>query len=257
MALSDAGIMPAIVNLADQTAHLIRHTPYDELCHRISRLEQELKDTLHDLHHALCQVDDLRHTPHAPAPTIPTPTMVEQAARDLEHTRIASLGGGVYDYNQEAGSSRVEPVVSKKGKERAPQEADQVAPGYDFAVAEDEITSTQIYDDIPMVIETTTQGTLFPEFMGHENPYRELCLGQGKDGVRKILFVRVNDNLYTYSDERFGATLANIQQGTPPPLPIKQGQFPVPITRWDRGIMGPIRLVNTMEDICKLIGYLY
>ncbi|KIK12080.1 hypothetical protein PISMIDRAFT_18982 [Pisolithus microcarpus 441] len=48
-----------------------------------------------------------------------------------------------------------------------------------------------------------------------------LCLRQGKDGMRKILFVRVNDNLYIYSNERFGAALANIQQGTPPPLPIK------------------------------------
>ncbi|KIK10601.1 hypothetical protein PISMIDRAFT_20246 [Pisolithus microcarpus 441] len=144
-------------------------------------------------------------------------------------------GGGIYDYNQEAGSSRVapplaappsssswgraqakpalqvEPVVLKKWKERVPQEADQVVPGYDFVVAEDEITSAQIYDDIPMVVKTTTQGTLFPEFTGHENPYRVLCLRQGKDSMRKILFVRVNNNLYAYSDERFGATLANIQ----------------------------------------------
>ncbi|KIK24196.1 hypothetical protein PISMIDRAFT_10345 [Pisolithus microcarpus 441] len=226
MALSDAGIMPAIVNLADETACL-------------------LEDTSHDLHCALHKVDDLRHAPHAPTPTIPAPTTVEQAACDLERARITSLGGGIYDYNQEAGSSRVapppaappsssswgraqakpalqvEPVVSKKGKERAPREADQVAPGYDFMVVEDEITSAQMYDNIPMVVETTTQGTLFPEFTGHENPYRVLCLRQGKDGMRKILFVRVNNNLYAYSDERFGTTLANIQQGTPPPLPIK------------------------------------
>ncbi|KIK28684.1 hypothetical protein PISMIDRAFT_7182 [Pisolithus microcarpus 441] len=152
--------------------------------------------------------------------------MVEQAAHDLERARIASLGGGVYDYNQEAGSSRVAPPLAAPpssslwGRAQA-KPALQVVPGYDFTVTEDEITSTQIYDDIPMVVETAAQGTLFPEFMGHENLYRVLCLGQGKDGMRKILFVRVNDNLYTYSDERFGAALTNIQQGTPPPLPIK------------------------------------
>ncbi|KIK19057.1 hypothetical protein PISMIDRAFT_13950 [Pisolithus microcarpus 441] len=154
-------------------------------------------------------------------------------------------------------ASQVKPVVSRKGKERVPREVDQVVPGYDFAVVEDEITSAQIYDNIPMVVKTTAQGTLFPEFMAHENLFRVLCLRQGKDSMRKILFVRVNDNLYAYSDERFGTALANIQQGTPPPLPIKQGQFPVPITRWDRGIMSPIGLVNTVEDICKLYAQVY
>ncbi|KIK12315.1 hypothetical protein PISMIDRAFT_18819 [Pisolithus microcarpus 441] len=254
--------MPAIVNLADETACLVRHTPYNELCRQISRLERELEDTSHNLCHALRKVDDLRHAPHPPTPTIPTPTTVEQAAHDLERAHIASLGGGIYDYNQEAGSSRVAPPPaappssSLRGRAQA-KPASQVAPGYDFTVAEDEITSAQIYDDIPMVVETTTQGTLFPEFMGHENLYRVLCLGQGKDSVRKILFVRVNDNLYAYSDERFGAALANIQQGTPPPLPIKQGQFPVPVTRWERGIMGPIGLFNTAEDIHKLYAQVY
>ncbi|KIK18688.1 hypothetical protein PISMIDRAFT_14186 [Pisolithus microcarpus 441] len=262
MALSDAGIMPAIVNLADETAHLIKCTPYDKLHRHISHLEQELKETLHDLHRALHKVNDLQH---APAPTIPTPMTVEQAVCDLECTHIASLGGGIYDYNQEAGSSRVAPPLaappssSLQGRAQAKpaSQVEPVAPGYDFAVMEDEITSAQIYDDIPMVIKTTAQGTLFPEFMGYENPFRILCLGQGKDSVRKILFVRVNDNLYAYSDERFGAALTNIQQGTPPPLPIKWGQFTVPITRWDRWIMGPIGLINTMEDICKLYAQAY
>ncbi|KIK14139.1 hypothetical protein PISMIDRAFT_17508 [Pisolithus microcarpus 441] len=114
---------------------------------------------LHNLRHALHKVNDLRHAPHAPTPTIPTPTMVEQAARDLECARIASLGGGVYDYNQEAGSSRVAPPLAAPPSSslwgRAQVQPAIAVPGYDFAVAEDEITSAQIYDDIPMVVKTT------------------------------------------------------------------------------------------------------
>ncbi|KAI6154321.1 hypothetical protein EDD17DRAFT_1512977 [Pisolithus thermaeus] len=107
-----------------------------------------------------------------------------------------------------------------------------------------------------MVINTAVQGTLFPEFTGCKNLYRVLCLGQGKDGVRMVLFVRVNDNLYTYSDERLSAALANIHQGTPPPVPTRQ-HLTGPVTRWDRGIMGPIGLINTVEDICKLYTQAY
>ncbi|KAI6156454.1 hypothetical protein EDD17DRAFT_1764158 [Pisolithus thermaeus] len=216
MALSDAGIMPAIVTLADETACLIKYTSYDLCC-------------------ALHKVDDLCH---APAPTISAPIMVEQAVHDFEHTHIASLGGGTYDPSQEAGPSWVDPppavpspsslqgrIQAKpasqvepvgKGKAKVPSTDDQVAP--DFGM-EDEITSTGIYDDIPMVVDTAVQGTLFPEFTGCENPYRVLCLRQGKDSVRTILFVRVNDNLYTYSNERLSTALTNIHQGTPPPVP--------------------------------------
>ncbi|KAI6142543.1 hypothetical protein EDD17DRAFT_1769073 [Pisolithus thermaeus] len=211
--------MPAIVTLADGTTRLIKHTSYD-------------------LRHALCKVDDLHH---APAPTISAPIMVEQAAHDFEHARIASLGGGTYDPSQEAGPSWVDPPLAVpspsslqgriqatpasqvepvgKGKVKAPPTDDQVAPDLGM---EDEITSAGIYDDVTMVVDTAAQGTLFPEFMGCENPYRVLCLRQGKDSMRMILFVRVNDNLYTYSDERLSAALANIHQGTPPPVPTRR-----------------------------------
>ncbi|KAI6000087.1 hypothetical protein EDD15DRAFT_2193538 [Pisolithus albus] len=93
---------------------------------------------------------------------------------------------------------------------------------------EEDTSAQQCYDDdIPMVVHTASQGTLFPEFTGEENPYRVWVLGQGRDGVRSILFVRINDNLYAY------------------------------VTRWDRGIMGPIRLINTAEEICKLYAEAY
>ncbi|KAI6140213.1 hypothetical protein EDD17DRAFT_1516407 [Pisolithus thermaeus] len=65
--------------------------------------------------------------------------------------------------------------------------------------------------------------------------------------MRTILFVRVNNNLYAYSNERLSTALTNIHQGTPPPVP----------TRWDRGIMGPIGLINTAEDIHKLYAQAY
>ncbi|KAI6159659.1 hypothetical protein EDD17DRAFT_1762117 [Pisolithus thermaeus] len=160
-----------------------------------------------------------------------------------------------YDPSQEAGPSWVDPPLmltvppssSVQGKIQA-KPAPQVEP--------DEITSAGIYDDIPMVVNTAVQGTLFPEFTGYENPHRVLILGQGKDSVRVILFVRVNNNLYTYTDERLGTALTNICQGTPPPVPTRQ-HFTGSVTEWDRGIMGPIRLVNTMEDICNLYAQVY
>ncbi|KAI6156456.1 hypothetical protein EDD17DRAFT_1764160 [Pisolithus thermaeus] len=191
------------------------------------------------------KVDNLCHQP-PPSPTLPAPTTVELAAHDFEHAHITSLGGGTASYNQDTGPSRVapppaalhssspwgraqakpalqvEPVVLKKGKEKEPQEGDQAAPECGLAVMEDEITSTEIYDDIPMVINTAVWGTLFPEFTGNKVLFRVLCLRQGKDSVRMILFVRVNDNLYAYSDKRLSAALANICQGTPPPLPIRE-----------------------------------
>ncbi|KAI6007035.1 hypothetical protein EDD15DRAFT_2190669 [Pisolithus albus] len=123
---------------------------------------------------------------------------------------------------------------------------------------EEDTSAQQCYDDdIPMVVDTASQGTLFPEFTGEENPYRVRVLGQGRDGVRSILFVRINDNLYAYDDERLGAALANIRQGTPPPVPLRRGNLVASVTRWDRGIMGPIRLINTVEEIRKLYTEAY
>ncbi|KAI6168511.1 hypothetical protein EDD17DRAFT_1821633 [Pisolithus thermaeus] len=250
--------MPAIVTLTDETTWLIKCTPYDELHCHISHLEQELKDTSYDLHHALCKVDDLCH--------LSAPSMVEQAT-----------WGSAYDPSQEAGSSQVDPPpmpavppssslrgriqanpapqveLVGKGKVKVPPVNNQAAPDLGL---EEEITSTAIYDDIPVVIDTAVQGTLFPEFTGYENPYRVLALGQGKDGVRMILFVRVNNNPYAYSNERLGMTLANICQGTPPPVPTRQ-HFASSATKWDRGIMGPIALINTMEDTCNLYAQTY
>ncbi|KAI6165135.1 hypothetical protein EDD17DRAFT_1754335 [Pisolithus thermaeus] len=234
MALLDAGIMPTIVTLTDETTWLVKHTPYDELHHCISPLEQELEDTSYDLHHALHKVNDLHH--------LSAPSMVEEAACDFEHTHVVSLGGNIYDSSQEAGPSQVEPpptpvvpppsslqgrIQAKpapqvepvgKGKVKAPSIDNQAAPDPGL---EDEITSAGIYDNIPMVIDTTVRGTLFPEFMGYENQHRVLILGQGKESVRTILFVRVNNNLYAYSNERLSVALNNIHQGTPPPVPTR------------------------------------
>ncbi|KAI5989536.1 hypothetical protein EDD15DRAFT_2370602 [Pisolithus albus] len=272
--------MPAIVTLADETARLIKRTPYDDLRRRISHLERDLEETSYDLRRALWKIDDLQREP---TPTIPTPTMVEQAARDFECARVASLGGRTYSSNAEASSSRlppppapqpssssrgkvqakpasqVEPVVSRKGKaKQLEDDTHQAAPDYEFTAMEEDTSAQQCYDDdIPMVVDTASQGTLFPEFTGEENPYRVRVLGQGRDGVRSILFVRINDNLYAYDDERLGAALANIRQGTPPPVPLRRGNLVASVTRWDRGIMGPIRLINTAEEIRKLYAEAY
>ncbi|KAI6165149.1 hypothetical protein EDD17DRAFT_1506016 [Pisolithus thermaeus] len=175
MALYGAGIMPAIINLANGTAWLVKWgNIYDS--------SQEAGPSWVDSPLTL---------------VVPPPS---------------SLWGRI----QAKPVPQVEPVG--KGKAKAPSVDNQAVPD---PGPEDEITSAGIYDNIAMVINITVQGTLFPEFTGYENPHRVLTLGQGKDGVRMILFVRANNNLYACSDEGLSTALNNIHQGTPPPVPTR------------------------------------
>ncbi|KAI6166159.1 hypothetical protein EDD17DRAFT_1753629 [Pisolithus thermaeus] len=92
-----------------------------------------------------------------------------------------------------------EQPADHKGKQKQPS-SPQVEPA--CPPMEDEITPTDLYTDIPMTAdELVVQGTMFPNFNGAKFPYRVLHLGQGNDSVRSILFMRINNNLYTYGDE--------------------------------------------------------
>ncbi|KAI6011951.1 hypothetical protein EDC04DRAFT_2609630 [Pisolithus marmoratus] len=126
------------------------------------------------------------------------------------------------------GRAQVEQPADCKGKQRQPSPL-QVEPA--CPPMEDKITPGNLYANIPMTInELIIQGTMFPDFDGTELPYRVLHLGQGNDGVRSILFMRINDNLYTYGNEMIRKAI-----------------------QWERDMMGPIALYNTTEEICKLL----
>ncbi|KAI6041000.1 hypothetical protein EDC04DRAFT_2893566 [Pisolithus marmoratus] len=104
---------------------------------------------------------------------------------------------------------------------------------------QDEITPSDLYADVPMTInEPIIQGAMFPNFDGTEYPYRVLCLGQGNEGIRSVLFMRINDNLYTYGDETTSKVISQAIQ-------------------WERDTMGPIALYNSAEEICKLYAMAY
>ncbi|KAI6011953.1 hypothetical protein EDC04DRAFT_2905120 [Pisolithus marmoratus] len=113
-------------------------------------------------------------------------------------------------------SSQIEQPADYKGKQKQPSPP-QVEPA--CPPMEDEITPSDLYTDVPMTInEVIIQGTMFPNFDRAELPYRVLCLGQGNDSIRSLLFMRINDNLYAYSNKMISKVITNMNKRVPPPV---------------------------------------
>ncbi|KAI6146673.1 hypothetical protein BKA82DRAFT_4356085 [Pisolithus tinctorius] len=66
------------------------------------------------------------------------------------------------------------------------------------------------------------QGTMFPEFNGTEWPHHVLSLGQGSDGKNNILFMRINNNLYTYEGKKIESVKCNLRLCIVPPISEEQ-----------------------------------
>ncbi|KAI6041358.1 hypothetical protein EDC04DRAFT_2601706 [Pisolithus marmoratus] len=194
----------------------------------------DLQVEIKDLHKKLGEA------PHSSIPPPPPVTSDKQFAHDFECAQIASLGGIPHHDQPGIGtsaamwdvplpntfsskgrvqvppaifSSQVEQPADHKGKQRQPPPP-QVEPA--CPPMEDEITPGGLYADVPMTVdELIIQGTMFPDFDGTELLYRVLCLGQGNDSVRSILFMRINDNLY-YGDEMIGKVIRSMNKRVPP-----------------------------------------
>ncbi|KAI6014640.1 hypothetical protein EDC04DRAFT_2608989 [Pisolithus marmoratus] len=126
----------------------------------------------------------------------------------------------------------VEQPADRKGKQRQPLPP-QVEPA--CPPMEDEITPGKLYADHP------------------GNYVLVLCLGQGNDGIRLVLFMRINNNLYAYGDKMIRKVIRNMNKGVPPPV-LTHRQPVGQAIQWERDMMGPIILYNTAEEICKLNG---
>ncbi|KAI6018872.1 hypothetical protein EDC04DRAFT_2902065 [Pisolithus marmoratus] len=173
----------------------------------------------------------LGEAPHSSVASVPAPPPIlsdKKFACDLERAQITSLGGEPHDNQPSIGTSlsmwgvpppntytsfslrgraqvtpalsslQVEQPADRKGKQRQPSplQVELACPPM-----EDNITPGDLYADVPMTVnELIIQGTMFPNFDGTEYPYRVLCLGQGNDGIRSVLFMRTNNNLYAYGD---------------------------------------------------------
>ncbi|KAI6008645.1 hypothetical protein EDC04DRAFT_2906947 [Pisolithus marmoratus] len=134
-------------------------------------------------------------------------------------------------------SSQDKQPADCKGKQRQPSPL-QVEPA--CPSMEDEITPSNLYTNVPMTIDKLiVQGTMFPNFDRTKFPYRVHSLGQGNNGIRLILLMRINDNLFAYGDKMIGKVIV--------------GQA----IQWERDMMGPIALYNTVEEICKLYATAY
>ncbi|KAI6017911.1 hypothetical protein EDC04DRAFT_2902361 [Pisolithus marmoratus] len=246
IALNEDGLISSMSQLADLAAGLIQCMKLDKAWEANKDLQVEIKD----LHNKLGDIAPQSSNPSIP-PQLPV-TSDKQFTHDFECAHIASLGGlphhdqpgiGTSSSMQDAplpntfslrGRVQVKQPAEHKGKQKQPSPP-QVEPA--CPPMEDEITPGNLYTDIPMTIdEPIIQGTMCPNFNGTEYSYRALCLGQGNDNIRLVLFMRINDNLYTYGDKMISKVIGNMNIGVPPPIPTHK---------------------QSVEEICKLYTTAY
>ncbi|KAI6008025.1 hypothetical protein EDC04DRAFT_2611129 [Pisolithus marmoratus] len=264
IALNEDGIMSSMNHLADLAAGLIRHMSYDDFHHQIRSYERKLdeawkaNDVLQVEIKDLCK--KLGEAPHSSIASVPAPPPIlsdEQFARDLEHARIASLGSEPHNNQPSIGTSSSMRGVPPPNTYTSFSLRGRAQNLPVLLWREDDITPGDLYADVPMTVDKPIiQGTMFPNFDRTVYPYRVLCLGQGNDSVRSVLFMRINDNLYAYSDEMISKVISNMNKGVPPPVPTHKRSVGQAI-QWERDMMGPIALYNTMEEIHKLYATAY
>ncbi|KIO00973.1 hypothetical protein M404DRAFT_29179 [Pisolithus tinctorius Marx 270] len=237
MALSKAGLTPAIFNLTDEAACIICHSPYDDMHCCIAYLEDNLNDHDNEIHHLQDKIDEL-------CCTCPAPTSVKQEVWDFEHTQIASLGGPDHCILGQPGAG---PLTSQMalpaamfvsgGRVQAKPAGSHVSreqplsqhgwphhpPMEDVMMTDHAVGFPDVPGDVQMTLDegapsVPAQGTMFPEFNGTEWPHHVLSLGEGSDGKNKILFMRINNNLYTYEGKKIDSMKRNLRLHIIPPV---------------------------------------
>ncbi|KAI6137749.1 hypothetical protein BKA82DRAFT_18623 [Pisolithus tinctorius] len=248
MALSEAGLTPAIFNLVDEAARIVRRSPYDDMRRRIAYLEDDLNDRDDEIRHLQDKIDELRRP-------FPAPTSVEQEAWDFERARVASLGGPDHCILDQPGagpstSQTALPAATfvSRGRVQAKPAGSHVSreqpssqhrwphhpPMEDVMMTDHAVGFPDVPSDVQMTLDegapsVLVQGTMFPEFDGTEWPHRVISLGEGSDGRK---------------DRQCEAQPQAARRPTSP-----GGQETV---RFEGGILGPIALFNTADDIRQL-----
>ncbi|KAI6142980.1 hypothetical protein BKA82DRAFT_33539 [Pisolithus tinctorius] len=270
MALSEAGLTPAIFNLADEAAHIVHHSPYDDMHRRIAYLEDDLNDRDDKIRHLQDKIDKLCHP-------FPAPMSVEQEAQDFECAQVVSLGGPDHHILDQPGAG---PSTSQtalptamfvsRGRVQAKPAGSHVSreqpssqhrwphhpPMEDVMMTNHAVGFPDVPSDVQMTLDegapsVLAQGTMFPEFDGTEWPHHMISLGEGSDGKNKILFMRINNNLYAYEGKKINSVKRNLRLHIVPPVPV--GKRPYGWAVWfEGGILGPVALFNTADDIRQL-----
>ncbi|KAI6140042.1 hypothetical protein BKA82DRAFT_4364212 [Pisolithus tinctorius] len=270
MALSEAGLTPAIFNLADEAACIICRSPYNDMRRHIAYLEDDLNDRDNEIRHLQDKIDELRHT-------FPAPTSVEQEARDFERARVASLGGPDHRVLDQPGAGpstsqmalptatfvsggrvQAKPTGSHVSREQPSSQHGwpHHPPTEDVMMTDHAVSFPDVPSDVQMTLDegapsVPAQGTMFPEFDGTEWPHHVLSLGEGSDGKNKILFMRINNNLYAYEGEKIDSVKRNLRLRVVPLVPVGKRPYGWAV-QFEGGILGPVALFNTMDDICQL-----
>ncbi|KAI6009464.1 hypothetical protein F5J12DRAFT_782003 [Pisolithus orientalis] len=129
-------------------------------------------------------------------------------------------------------------------------------PTEDVMMSDHAVNFPDIPSDVQMTLDegapsVPAQGTMFPEFNGMEWPHCVLSLGKGSDSKNKILFMRVNNNLYAYEGEKIDSVKCNLRLCIVPLVLVGKRPYGWAI-QFEGGILGPIALFNTPDDICQL-----
>ncbi|KAI6140311.1 hypothetical protein BKA82DRAFT_31086 [Pisolithus tinctorius] len=251
MALSEAGLTPAIFNLTDKAARIVRHSPYDDMRRCIAYLEDDLNDHDDEIRHLQDKINELRHT-------FPAPMSVEQEARDFECTRVVSLGGPDHRVLDQPGagpstSQTALPAATfvSGGRVQAKPTGSHVSreqplsqhgwphhpPTEDVMMTDHAVGFPDVPSDVQMTLDegapsVPAQGTMFPEFDGMEWPHRVLSLGKGSDGKNKILFMRINNNLYTYEGKKIDSVKRNLRLRVVPLVPVGKKPYGLKEASW-------------------------
>ncbi|KIO05226.1 hypothetical protein M404DRAFT_25399 [Pisolithus tinctorius Marx 270] len=240
MALSEAGLTPAIFNLVDEAACIVHRSPYNNMHCCIAYLEDDLNDHDDEICHLQDKIDKLCCT--FPAPTLElVPRHPRPAAMFVSGGRVQAKPAGSH-------ISREQPLSQHGWPHHPPTEDEMMT---DHAVSFPDVPS-----DVQMTLDegapsVPAQGTMFPEFDGTEWPHCVLSLGEGSDGKNKILFMRINNNLYTYEGEKIDSVKRNLRLRIVPPVLVGKRPYGWAI-QFEGGILGPIALFNTADDIHQL-----
>ena len=199
---------------------------------------------------------------HLSQGNLPHPTTTHDEAHQLERARLASMGMPMSEGQPQAGPSCVTPVThssmgrvqaepaaaapptststsSCKGKEHqtSPAPTCTVLP-YEDNQMDNSVQGPDTFDLV--------QGTLFPELSGQEP--QVIILGDDSDtkGVC-TLFARMGNYIYVYQGEVISNAIISYNNGRILLTPTRR--LPNVTIRFEGGIMGPIHLYNSVEEI--------
>ncbi|KAI6141010.1 hypothetical protein BKA82DRAFT_4362557 [Pisolithus tinctorius] len=212
MALSEAGLMPAIFNLANEAACITCFSPYDDMHHHIVYLEDNFNDCDDEICHLQDKLDKLHHADPAPI--------------DLDHHIHDQPGAGPSCLRWPSPLLREQQSLSQHGWPHHP-------PMEDMMMVNHALNFLDVTSDIHMTLDESApsahvQGTMFPEFDGTEWP-----------------------PLSVQSGQRLRCVKHNLKLHVIPPVPVGKWQYGWAI-HFEGGILGPISFFNTANAIHQL-----